>query len=288
MVLSKWAILFQLTSDGNSPLGNRSSLITNFLHSNNGSTNFSGYFTSISLGEEVNSEMKFDQGVRVSYGQKGPLGGDSSRTMPAISDCTDYYWVVTVTDEDGNILSQTWSYIGSSCKGLQQGGGGGGGSTETTNACEDDAESNFQSELADDGPVAIDGTPTESVIDGITKYKNPKWQCFKGWGGWWLWSQETGITKLINAQTNTWSWQSLSHAGMSMTGSPAPGVGITYTQGFGTPSFVAGTYTDQYYAGMSVDYQVTFSYLPKCPIINQTIPSVSKSFVSGQIWTAIP
>jgi hypothetical protein len=278
--------IVQLTPNGNCSIGNSSQLVTALLHSANRSTDFSGYFTSFSLNKQVRSEMEVKGGVKTQYSEKTTKSNDNG-VIVETSNCTSYYWVTTVTDENGNILSQTWAYIGTSCESLQQGGGAGGGG-EITSACEQNSQANFQEELSGSAAVFVDGTPTESVIDNLTKYKNPKWKCLNGAGGWALWSQETGITKLITVATNVWSWQSLVHSGISMTGSTLIGTSVTFSQGFGTPSFVAGNYTNELYAGMSVDWTVTYSFVPKCPIINETIPSVTKDYNSAGFWSAIP
>jgi hypothetical protein len=41
--------------------------------------------------------------------------------------CTDWYWVTTYYDQDGNVENETWDYLFTTCEEGGEGGGGGGG-----------------------------------------------------------------------------------------------------------------------------------------------------------------
>ena len=131
-----------------------------------------------------------------------------------------------------------------------------------------------------------------SDIDQITKNKNPKWRILKGWSGWELESQEVGVIKLIDEQTNQWAWKSLAHGSISMVGSPPPGVSVEYNQGVGTPSFTPETAeaTIVLYGGMSLNFNVTYRLLcdcPNLPLVGQ-IPPIIRSYNSTAIWNSNP
>lgn len=124
-----------------------------------------------------------------------------------------------------------------------------------------------------------------TTIDAITKNKNPKWKILKNLT-WSLHSQEYGVVKLVDAQTNKWQWESLTHGPITKQGFTAGGT-ISYTQGVGTPSFTAGT-QNVLYAGMSLNFDVTYSPVCNCPGVSDIIPPYTQSYTSTALWDAKP
>ena len=221
------------------------------------------------------------------------------------ADCTYYFYILTWWI-DGIPVYQEAIYLGSICAGacddpLNQtlcpddgggGGGGGGGDGVEYDACISAAVSGFQSEA--NGAQAVSETIgfNISIINEVTKNKNPKWRILKGWSGWDLESQELGVIKLIDDQANQWAWKSLTHGAISMVGSPPPGVSIEYNQGVGTPSFTPETAaaTIVLYGGMSLNFNVTYRLLcdcPNLPFVGQ-IPPIMKPYTSNAIWNSNP
>jgi hypothetical protein len=123
-------------------------------------------------------------------------------------------------------------------------------------------------------------------IDAITKYKNPDWVILTA-PTYKLISHENGKVQLADPQINKWVWLELSHRSITMEGFTIGG-SISYTQGTGTPSFVAGT-PNVIYGGMSVSFAVTFSPASvTCGNVTIGIPAYSKNFTSNAIWAANP
>lgn len=122
-------------------------------------------------------------------------------------------------------------------------------------------------------------------IDAITKNKNPKWRILKN-VTWSLNSQEYGVVKLVDVQTNKWQWESLSHGPITKEGFTLGGT-ISFTQGVGTPSFTGGT-QNILYAGMSLNFEVTYSPVCNCPGVSDIIPPYTASYTSNAIWDAKP
>lgn len=218
------------------------------------------------------------------------------------ADCTYYYYIFTWWI-DGVPVSQEAIYLGSICAGgcddpnnqtlcPDDGGGGGGGDGVEYDACISAAVSGFQSEAYGAQSVSQTIGFDISSITEITKNKNPKWKILDGWSGWHLESQELGVIKLIDAQTNQWAWKSLTHGSITMVGSQPPGVSIEYNQGVGTPSFTPETAaaTIVLYGGMSLNYNVTYRLICNCPnfpLIGQ-IPPINIPYNSNAIWNSNP
>ena len=166
------------------------------------------------------------------------------------------------------------------------------GETNLDEFCVNAAISEFQLEVNNSQMTSQTVAINISDIDGITKNKNPKWRILKGWSGWNLESQEVGVIKLIDEQTNQWAWKSLTHGSISMVGSPPPGVSVEYNQGVGTPSFTPETAEASIvlYGGMSLNFNVTYRLLcdcPNVPLVGQ-IPPVFRSYNSTSIWNSNP
>jgi hypothetical protein len=118
------------------------------------------------------------------------------------TDCIDWYW--TVYDaETGEIYSETFLYT--TCGDETGGGGGGGNATEQCiqNATQElnDAISSGQTTSIDDGIETGDLSNNGSEI---TKYRNPKWVCYQGYG-FYIRSRESGIVKYNS--TDGWRWK---------------------------------------------------------------------------------
>ena len=223
------------------------------------------------------------------------------------TDCTYYFFILTLWVE-GVAVAQEVTYLGRTCERPcddpnnqalcpDEGGGGGSGGAGAGDAnledfCINAAISEFQQEA--NGAQTTSQTQGFNIsdIDLITKNKNPKWRILKGWSGWNLESQEVGVIKLIDEQTNQWAWKSLTHGLISMVGSPPPGVSVEYNQGVGTPSFTSETAeaTIVLYGGMSLNFNVTYRLLCNCPnlpLVGQ-IPPVIRPYNSTAIWNSKP
>ncbi|MDE3250869.1 MAG: hypothetical protein KGO82_19555, partial [Bacteroidota bacterium] len=119
-------------------------------------------------------------------------------------------------------------------------GSGGGGSTVTSDVdiCNQTQFAHFNNQVSGSLAAAQDLTFNLTQADPFTKRKDFFWTCFLGAGGGWrLKSHEIGYVKLINPSTNTWAWKSLTHDGISMSGTAPLGTSVTFTQGTGIPSF---------------------------------------------------
>ena len=124
-----------------------------------------------------------------------------------------------------------------------------------------------------------------SNFDNLRKYKNPDWIVLKG-PSWAIHSHETGVVKLVNAATNKWQWESLSHVNISFVGTSFGG-SIEPVSSTGTPSFVPGT-QNVLYAGMSVNYNVKFTPLCNNPLCNMAFPAYTNNYTSNAIFDAKP
>jgi hypothetical protein len=188
-------------------------------------------------------------------------------------------------------------YIGTTCEGdcsfaktvngksfRMECSGGGSEGGDIDYECVQQATSNFNNTMSQSTSVSENIVTHISDIDPFTKHKDPVWRCFKGFGGWQLISQEIGIIKLVDVPNNIWNWVSLEHGGISMTGSPLMGTSISFTQGVGTPTI------STLYAGMSLNFDVTYSFVCNCPNIPLLgwIPPETKNYTAGHIWNAKP
>jgi hypothetical protein len=119
-------------------------------------------------------------------------------------------------------------------------------------------------------------------IDTLKKYKRPRWRILKG-VGWALFSTESGVVKHVNG---VWVWESLEHVAIDMSGMVYGG-SVSYTQGVGTPSFTPGT-PNVRYAGMSLNFSVTYQVLNACPGASTLFPPKTKNYTSNAIFSAEP
>lgn len=162
---------------------------------------------------------------------------------------------------------------------------GGSGNYYIDDPCVQIEKDNFNKE-SQGGSVASELLSTTiSIIDGFKKHKDPTWKCFKGFGGWELISQEIGIIELVDVDDDIWHWKSLSHGGISMSGSTLPGVSVSYNQGIGTPS------VSTLYAGMSLNFSVSYSFVCNCPNFPLIgwIPPVNKNYTAtSTLWNSNP
>ncbi len=127
---------------------------------------------------------------------------------------------------------------------------------------------------------------TVSTIGPLKKYKNPRWKILKNLT-WDLYSQETGIVKLVDAGTDKWVWESLQHGAISMTGFALGGT-VSSDQGVGIPSFFPGA-ENILYAGMTLDFNVKFSPICDCPGIREILPPYTIHYTSNSgLWPAKP
>jgi len=276
---------------------------------NNKSLECNGLFNFLSVTGRKMYQREYKDGKLHSFGyvkasNKKPDEASNQAVARTETDCTHYYYILTWWI-DGVPVYQEAIYLGSICAGgcddpmnqtlcPDDGGGGGGGNGDGVeyDACISAAVSGFQSEA--NGTQAVSETIgfDISIINEVTKNKNPKWRILKGWSGWDLESQEVGVIKLIDEQTNQWAWKSLTHGLISMVGSPPPGVSVEYNQGVGTPSFTSETAeaTIVLYGGMSLNFNVTYRLLCNCPnlpLVGQ-IPPVIRPYNSTAIWNSKP
>ncbi|HET9057329.1 MAG TPA: hypothetical protein VFN30_10845, partial [Chitinophagaceae bacterium] len=161
------------------------------------------------------------------------------------------------------------------------GGGGSGGDSECLNNC----TSAFNALYTGSQVVAETISFDISTISDFTKYKNPKWRILKNLT-WSLYSQEYGVVRLVDSQTNKWQWESLVHGPITKEGF-TPGGTVTFTQGVGTPTFTPGT-QNILYAGMSLNFDVTYSPICDCLGVSNIIPSVTVNYTANALWEAKP
>lgn len=193
-------------------------------------------------------------------------------------------WLVH-TDVYIDRVEREWELLGTFCDPDEfEGSGGGSGGYSPISDCVTKAEENFYKEVQGALSVSMPQQNHISEINQITKRKDPVWIILKGFGGWYLQSQEIGVIKLVDAETNIWHWVSLDHGAISMVGIPLPGVQISYSQGVGTPS----VYT--LYAGMSINFTVTFHFVCNCPNIPLLgwIPPVTRNYTASCLWDSKP
>ena len=160
-------------------------------------------------------------------------------------------------------------------------GGTGGGSTN----CEDVALQCVNDLSGNAVEASEKVSDNVSNFDNLRKYKNPDWIVLKG-PSWAIHSHETGVVKLVNAATNKWQWESLSHVNISFVGTSFGG-SIEPVSSTGTPSFVPGT-QNVLYAGMSVNYNVKFTPLCNNPLCNMAFPAYTNNYTSNAIFDAKP
>lgn len=136
-------------------------------------------------------------------------------------------------------------------------------------------------------PTVVAGEPnfTISSISPLRKYKNPRWEILRNLT-WSLYSQETGIVKLVDANADKWEWESLTHGNIAVSGITIGGT-VSPDQGIGSPSFTPGT-SNVLYAGMTLDYNVTYTPLCNC-VIGKILPSWTTHYTSHSgFWSAHP
>lgn len=249
---------------------------------------FSGLTVERKLSGEITKAIIYRSGKPVEL--KKPR--ESDLAAKEVDECIaiDYYECDDI-DEFGvgtNCRYLYTEYIG--CFDDDGGGGTGGGSGEGGGgggSGNDDPEVVNCSPLTD--VVAASQTVAETIgyeindINAITKYKNPKWMVLKNFP-WALFSMETGVIELVDPTSNTWVWKSLQHDHIYMVGAALPGIGVSFSKGIGTPSFVAGT-PNMFYAGMLLDFTVTYSFIGK----ESWCPGMTLSYTSeSTMWPAKP
>jgi len=219
--------------------------------------------------------------------------------------CVSWYLVTSYFNASGKVVQEIWEYLYTTCAGTcgsnkymsfcagdAIGGGSGGGSSAASNGCWNAAVKQFKQEVDGAKSTFLPEGTSISNIDDFTKHKNPKWTILSGFGGWHLTSQEIGVIKLISPSTRTWAWQSLEHGGISMVGSTLPTTSVDYNQGIGTPSFTAGNAAGSniFYAGMSLDFGVTYHLVCSCPNIPIVgwVPPIYITYTSTGLWDANP
>jgi hypothetical protein len=257
-----------------------------------------GQFKVLSVAGRWISDVQYKGGNPYSVGtiMSGREVRQDSRKQVA-DGCTDWYLVTTYHYADGS-SSTTEEYVGTTCdcgdptaESLCPDDGGGDGSTSNDDDCIATQTSNFNQESSNGATAADVLSISTGDIDNLDKYKNPSWVCFKGFGGWSLISYENGTVHLDDPANNIWSWTSFSHNSIGMNGQPLLGVGISYSQGVGTPSAVAAPGSNILYEGMSLTFSVTFSFVCNCPnlpVIGQ-IPPITRNYTSTcGFWDANP
>ena len=205
--------------------------------------------------------------------------------------CIDWYWIL-YDMRTGEILSEVYVFSTGNCSF----GGGSPFIPAPSATCYEEQEVSFYFEVDNAGPVSAALNAETVNIDGFTKFKNLSWKCFSGaGGGWWLVSKEIGKVRLVDPPANTWAWVSLTHGSIVMHGSTPPGTAVAYTQGTGTPSFTpeAAQASLIRYAGMELDYGITYSFLADCSLlgtnIGKFVSPVSKQYHSAYgFWSANP
>lgn len=245
--------------------------------------------------DDFRYELGFEKGVLKTVTERKSKKGSVTGGRTA-DDCTDWYYQTWAVWSDGSMTLIGETYIGTTCDSdcalaktvngkssrMECSGNGGGGDIDYK--CVEEATNNFNNTLTQSTTVSEKIITRISDIDQFTKHKDPVWKCFKGFGGWQLNSQEIGVIKLVDVPNNIWNWVSLEHGGMSMTGSPLPGASVSFSQGIGTPSI------STLYAGMSLNFTVTYSFVCNCPNIPLLgwIPPENKTYTSTNIWDAKP
>ncbi|SKA15357.1 hypothetical protein [Sediminibacterium ginsengisoli] len=213
------------------------------------------------------------------------------RRAPEEDLCIDWYWIL-FDIRTGEIISEVYVFSTGNCSF----GNGSAFVPVSPTSCYDEQEADFHFEANNSTPLSVGIGADVMDINGITKFKNPSWKCFSGaGGGWWLVSKEIGKVKLADPLTNTWAWVSLTHGSIVMNGSAPPGTAIDYTQGTGTPSFTPEAAQNSLilYAGMELDYGITYSFLSDCSFlgtnIGKLVSPVSKQYHSSYgFWNANP
>jgi hypothetical protein len=275
----------------------------------NNSANFDGYKIMLDWNGWIISRKKFVNGKGYSLSTQNTSKGSTSKEDP-ITTCDYTDWYNCLVDNEGNYTDCEYQYsVLLGCTTVDGGGGGSGGGSGPTGSptegspggnpgnppnnpnptdysCYYEQEENFENEVDGASTASDIISSSTSPIDQFTKNKNVNWTCLNGAGGSWkLISQESGIIKLVNVQKNTWAWVSLTHSGITMSGMTPLGTTVSFSQGTGTPSFTPATAaaTNVFYAGMSVDFSVTYTFASSCtniPIIGTVSITKTKNYTS--------
>lgn len=197
-------------------------------------------------------------------------------------ECVEWVCYRDIENSDGShnyiILYTYWV-----CTPVQGGAGGGGGNSNL--ACVTSCNESFNDLVNSSSVTSTQEGADISTIDAFTKEKNPKWKILTG-VGFTLHSKEKGIVKLINVQQNIWQWESLAHGTISKQGFTVGGT-VSYSAGDATVSFTPGT-QNILYAGMSLNFTVTYSPICNCPGVSNYLPPVDVDYTSNAIWDAKP
>ena len=224
-----------------------------------------------------------------------PGGGDDCSSVPyTLTNTTysNYYYdgtsvYATETDEYTNSCSGD-SFTGDETVLMQD-------LTDEVNQDVDEFNQVVDNSFADNTQLGSDiGNVTP---DGLTKYKNPHWRCFKGGGptDWELDSYESGVVKSYTPSGGqpTWVWVSLTHNTILAAGTLPPAMTVTWNLGNATPSFTPATaaaLNNITTGGMSLDFNVVFTP----PTINTPVANIPLlthiTTVTGanQSWSANP
>lgn len=238
----------------------------------------------------------------------GYVKADNTYQGRTSTDCTYYFFTLSLWVDDV-VVAQETIYLGRICDSAcddpnnqslcpDNGGGGGGGSGSGDGNVDDYCVNTAISEFQQEVNGAQTGSQTESIIvsgiDEITKHKNPTWTILTGaFNTWHLSSRESGVIKLIDAVENRWAWKSLEHGSITLFGSPAPTTSIVYNQGSGTPSFTpeAAEASVVLYAGMKLDFNVTYRLICNCPNVPVLgwFPPISIDYsATSTFWNSNP
>ncbi len=298
-------ILYEAGND-NRPKGLVSDAINDALHLK--PIGFDGKFKILDASGVLLNELEFENGRLNATGlqrwKESKPGNNQAGRTSYMEGCWDWYRVTTYYNDYGEVISENWVYLGTTCPGggpcddpsigmyCQQrcnpddpnsscDGGGGTDGAE----CLKMATDNFNFCASQSSPVSEDiASGPATVIDPITRQKPFKWKILNGFGGWGLYSEETGILKLVDVPNNIWNFVSLTHGSISMEGSTLPGVSVSYKLGS------AVTTVKELVAGISLSYNVTYSFVCDCPnfpLVGWITP-VHKSYNSAKFWNANP
>jgi hypothetical protein len=263
----------------------------------------SGMFRFLDITGGLLYQVEYENGKFHSIGQLQKKPSTNSQNTGARAECQLIDWyIVTTYSENGIVIWQSEEYIGTTCVELGDGcddpnlasicGAPTGGTTFNADECISAGVDEFTQEANGTYITSVKLWSEITDVDPFTKNKNPVWECLTGLGGWSLNSHEKGKIKLIDVANNTWAWKSLEHDQITFLGSPLPITHITYTNGVGTPSFTpeAAEASNIFYAGMSLDFTVTYTFVCNCPNIPVVgwVPPITNDYTSTALWDARP
>lgn len=192
-------------------------------------------------------------------------------------------------DAPSEVTCTDWEWVGSTNVVICGGAGGGGGGADYVTIYQDceDCKEEFK-EMVDNSLVISDDINYKVLSidnDPFYKYKHIRWRVLKNIT-WDVYSSERGKVRLVDPATNKWEWVELTHLSLSFFGS-SPGGKVEFSNDIGTPSFVPGT-PNVLYAGMSVNFDVTYTPICKSCPLSELLPPVTKNYTSNGIFPAKP